>query len=253
MDSGNESSIIQPPNLKTAAEGDVKEYIVQVVTSHFGLSPRDQTTLDVELTAATTFITDFINEADKNVIVVDRVVAREQGDQPAGAESGGEESAPATFQVHDGLFMTDRGQAMMFVKQSNVIEAEKKIATQVSAFPLNGGSAWEQLHFLMSRLLNPYCKSFIGQSGRGERDGDKLAPTVQKCFTEAEAALLHLQQNIDIPEINLVVNQHILDAIEQAGKENRRAKVGLILCTIKAIEVTNRSKISEISWKMQTS
>ncbi|PIC53075.1 hypothetical protein B9Z55_002926 [Caenorhabditis nigoni] len=75
----------------------------------------------------------------------------------------------------------------------------------------------------MSRILNPYCRSFISQSGRGERDGDKLAPTVQKCFTEAEAALLHLQQNIDIPEINLVVNPHILDAIEKARKENRHA------------------------------
>ncbi|CAP31232.1 Protein CBR-DHC-1 [Caenorhabditis briggsae] len=223
MDSGNESSLAIQQNLKTAAEGDVKEYVIQVVASHFGLTPRDQATLDLELTSSVSYLTEFISEADKNVLVVDRVVAREQGDQAAGAESGGEDTAPATFQVHDGLFVADRGQAMVFVKQSNVIEADKKIATQVAAFPLNGGSAWEQLHFVMSRILNPYCKSFISQSGRGERDGDKLAPTVQKCFTEAEAALLHLQQNIDIPEINLVVNPHILDAIEKARKENRHA------------------------------
>lgn len=226
MDSGNESSTAIQQNVKTAAEGDVKEYVMQAVTSLFGLSPREVAALDVELTNSVAYVTAFINEAEKNVLVVDRIVAREQGDQQPGTESGNEDSAPATFQVHDGLFVADRGMAMVFMKQSNVVEADKKIASQIAAFPLNGGSAWEQLHFVMSRLLNPYCKSFISQSGRGERDGDKLAPTVQKCFTEAEAALLHLQQNIDIPEINLVINQHILDAIEKASKENRRARVG---------------------------
>ncbi|CAL2028656.1 unnamed protein product [Caenorhabditis brenneri] len=224
MDSCNESTIAIQQNLKTAAEGDVKEYIVQVVTSLFVLNPRDQTTPGVEPTASVSYLTDFINEADKSALV-DRVIAREQEDQPAGAGSGGEESVPAAFRVHDGLFVAHRGQAMIFVKQSNIIEADKKIASQVSAFQLNGSSAWEQLHFVMSRVLSPYCKYFISQSGRGERDGDKLASTVQKCFTKAEAALLNLQQNIEIPEINLVIKQNILDAIEKARKENRRAKI----------------------------
>ncbi|CAB3408082.1 unnamed protein product [Caenorhabditis bovis] len=223
MDSGNETTIIQP-SLKLAAEGDVKDYIVQNVSSLFALSATEVAALDMELQNHVKFLGEFISEADKNVLVVDRVVTREQGDQQQGAESG-EESTATSFNVHDGLFVADRGMAAVFLKHRNAIEGDKTIASQVITFTINGGSACEMLHLMMSRFVNPYFKSFINQSGRGERDGDKLAPTVQKSFTEAEAALLHLQHNIDIPEINLVINPHIAAAIEKASKEGRRAKI----------------------------
>ena len=38
------------------------------------------------------------------------------------------------------------------------------------------------------------------------RDGDKMAPAVEKKIAELEMGLLHLQQNIDIPEITLQVH-----------------------------------------------
>ncbi|CAJ0586706.1 unnamed protein product, partial [Mesorhabditis spiculigera] len=59
-----------------------------------------------------------------------------------------------------------------------------------------------------------------------ERDGDKLAPVAEKALNEAEVSLLHLQQNIDIPEINLVVNQHILAAIQAQGRKAKADDLG---------------------------
>ena len=41
------------------------------------------------------------------------------------------------------------------------------------------------------------------------REGDKLAPHVQKKMNELEVGLLHLQQNIDIPEITLPIHPAI--------------------------------------------
>ena len=41
------------------------------------------------------------------------------------------------------------------------------------------------------------------------REGDKLVPSVQKKINELEVGLLHLQQNIDIPEITLTIHAAI--------------------------------------------
>lgn len=57
------------------------------------------------------------------------------------------------------------------------------------------------------------------------RDGDKLAPSVQKKFDELEVNLLHLQQNIDIPEVQLVVNPEVLQAVKKAQASGRKPDV----------------------------
>lgn len=52
-----------------------------------------------------------------------------------------------------------------------------------------------------------------------------MAPTVEKKIAELEMGLLHLQQNIDIPEINLPVNPLVLSVIKKCGEESRKPKV----------------------------
>ena len=41
------------------------------------------------------------------------------------------------------------------------------------------------------------------------RDGDKMAPSVEKKIAELEMGLLHLQQNIDIPDISLTIHPNV--------------------------------------------
>ena len=56
-------------------------------------------------------------------------------------------------------------------------------------------------------------------------EGDKLVPTVQKNMNELAVSLLHLQQNIAIPEISLTVHPIIAAAIKKAQSEDRRPMV----------------------------
>ena len=48
-------------------------------------------------------------------------------------------------------------------------------------------------------------------------DGDKMVPAIKKNFAELETGLVHLQQNIDIPEINLVIHPQILAVSFESG------------------------------------
>lgn len=61
-------------------------------------------------------------------------------------------------------------------------------------------------------MLNPaFCPS-------PHSEGDKLVPTVQKKINELEVGLLHLQQNIDIPEISLPIHHSIQQLVESKKK-----------------------------------
>lgn len=55
-----------------------------------------------------------------------------------------------------------------------------------------------------------------------------MAPTVEKKIAELEMGLLHLQQNIDIPEITLPINPVVASAIKKCYEENRKPKVDLL-------------------------
>ena len=53
-------------------------------------------------------------------------------------------------------------------------------------------------------------------------DGDKLVPSVQKKINELEVGLLHLQQNIDIPEISLPIHPTIQAVVKKAADGGRK-------------------------------
>lgn len=52
-----------------------------------------------------------------------------------------------------------------------------------------------------------------------------MAPTVEKKISELEMGLLHLQQNIDIPEINLPIHPVVSAVIKKCSEEGRKPKV----------------------------
>lgn len=96
---------------------------------------------------------------------------------------------------------------------------------QIRLINFSEDSPYETLHAFVSKSLAPYFKSYIKESGRAEREGDKMAPSVEKKITELEMGLLHLQQNIDIPEISLQVHSVVGTVIKKCSEENRKPKV----------------------------
>ena len=53
-----------------------------------------------------------------------------------------------------------------------------------------------------------------------------MAPSVEKKIAELEIGLLHLQQNIDIPEITLTVHPTVANVIKKCADENRKPNIG---------------------------
>lgn len=111
------------------------------------------------------------------------------------------------------------------IKRGSVIEADKSIHSQIRLINFSEGSPYETLHSFISKTLAPYFKSYVKESGRADRDGDKMAPSVEKKLAELEMGLLHLQQNIDIPEITLQVHNTVGHVIKKCADENYKAKV----------------------------
>ena len=107
-----------------------------------------------------------------------------------------------------------RCSSVVFVKKGAVVEAEKSIGVQLRVISLSDGSPYETLHSYVSSAVAPYFKSFVRESGKVDREGDKMATSMEKKIAELEMGLLHLQQNIDIPEISLSIHPAILQAIK---------------------------------------
>ena len=106
------------------------------------------------------------------------------------------------------------------------MEADKQIVSQIQLVNFSEGSPYETLHSLVSGAMAPYFKSYIKESGRADaRDGDKMAPSVEKKISELEMGLLHLQQNIDIPEISLPIHQNVAQVVKKCLEENVKPKV----------------------------
>lgn len=116
--------------------------------------------------------------------------------------------------------------SIVCIKRGAVLEADKLIVSQIQLVNFGEGSPYETLHSFVSGAMAPYFKSYIKESGRADaRDGDKMAPSVEKKISELEMGLLHLQQNIDIPEISLPIHLTVSQVVKKCLEENAKPKV----------------------------
>ena len=115
--------------------------------------------------------------------------------------------------------------SLVCLKKGPVIEGEKSINSQLRIISLSEGNAYETLHSYVSAAMAPYFKSFVRESGKADRDGDKMATSMEKKIAELEMGLLHLQQNIDIPEISLIVHPTVATILKKCADDGLKAKV----------------------------
>lgn len=71
--------------------------------------------------------------------------------------------------------------------------------------------------------------SIVGTINQGSNSSgsasDQFASQMEKKIAEVEMGFLHLQQNIEIPEINIQINPIVLQAIQRCSEENRKPRV----------------------------
>lgn len=152
------------------------------------------------------------------------MLSEDESDQ---SQEGEEEKDSVQYYISNEVTFTNpRYSSLVCVKRGAVVEADKSIHSQLRLINFSEGSPYETLHSFISKTLAPYFKSYVKESGRADRDGDKMAPSVEKKLAELEMGLLHLQQNIDIPEITLIIHQQVQFTIKRCADENKKAKVG---------------------------
>lgn len=127
---------------------------------------------------------------------------------------------------------------MAIIKRGPTLDPTTPLATQLHFLNLFGGdeTPYESLHAVVSCGVKPWFEAFVGARGTG-KDGDtKMGqiyiyiqyiislistyfipgiPMTKKKFAELELSLLHLQQNVEIPETHLIIHPVIQRTVEQ--------------------------------------
>ncbi|XP_057661058.1 dynein heavy chain, cytoplasmic isoform X2 [Diorhabda carinulata] len=166
----------------------------------------------------------FISDSQISTLYIQRNSSKD--DDSVQPPEGEEEKEPVTYYVSNEVhYSNSKMSSLVCIKRGPVIEADKSIRAQVRLMNFSEGSPYEILHDYVSRTVAPFFKSYVKESGRADRDGDKMAPAVEKTIAELEMGLLHLQQNIDIPEITLQVHPYVASLIKQCADEGRKPKV----------------------------
>lgn len=157
------------------------------------------------------------------MVTSQNMVAIREKEEPGEAE---EEKELVTYNITNTVHYTQgKMTSLVFFKKCPVIEREKSIASQLKVISLSEGSVYETLYCYMSASMAPYFKSFVRESGKADRDGDKMATSLEKKIAKLEMGLLHLLQNIDIPEISLVVHPTVAQVIKRCCDDGVWTKV----------------------------
>ncbi|KAK1158695.1 cytoplasmic dynein 1 heavy chain 1 isoform X1 [Acipenser oxyrinchus oxyrinchus] len=162
----------------------------------------------------------FLSDPQIHTVLVERSSLKEDvGDE--GEEEKECISYNISIDIHYGL----KSNSLAFIKRTGVIDADKPISCQLRVLTLSEDSPYETLHSFISNAVAPFFKSYIKESGKADRDGDKMAPSVEKKIAELEMGLLHLQQNIEIPEISLLIHPIITNVAKQSYERGDKPKV----------------------------
>ncbi|XP_069493861.1 cytoplasmic dynein 1 heavy chain 1 [Ambystoma mexicanum] len=162
----------------------------------------------------------FLADPQVHTILVERSVLKEDV-----ADEGEEEKELISYNVNIDIHYGLKSNSLAFIKRTPVIDADKPISSQLRVLTLSEDSPYETLHSFISNAVAPFFKSYIRESGKADRDGDKMAPSVEKKIAELEMGLLHLQQNIEIPEISLPIHPNITNVAKQCYEHGDKPKV----------------------------
>ncbi|KAG9253399.1 dynein heavy chain, N-terminal region 1-domain-containing protein [Emericellopsis atlantica] len=93
-------------------------------------------------------------------------------------------------------------------------------------------SPWEVLHSQVHHAIVPYFdantksqQTTNGPRGRQDVDAKTGIPVTKKRLNDLELSLLHLQQNVDIPEISLSFHPGVQQALEQAESAHTKPTI----------------------------
>ena len=134
------------------------------------------------------------------------------------------------------------------IKRPQPIDPQIPLPSQIQVINLPGiatlsdtptqGSAvspYEVLHSIVHLALAPYFnaytqgqKSLSGSNDRSDAEAKTGVPSTKKKWAELELSLLHLQQNVEIPELVLSFPDVVQEALDTAASQGGKPSVDLI-------------------------
>jgi dynein heavy chain 1 len=87
-----------------------------------------------------------------------------------------------------------------------------------------------------------------GSGGETMSNSDQFVSNIEKKIQEVELGLLNLQQNIDIPEINLVIHPSVIGMIKKCGEEGRKPKADEFADRIEDADFLNQLQKGVSRW-----
>ncbi|PHH69379.1 hypothetical protein CDD80_6787 [Ophiocordyceps camponoti-rufipedis] len=190
--------------------------------------------------------TRFANDA-QSVLYVQKDVA------PSSAtENGAESAVPASFYYTLSTELSASAStvaSLVLLKSPQPIDPTRPLTSQIFITNLPGPaslnaavgehgaslSPWEVLHSQVHHALVPYFdantrsqQAANGARGRTEVDAKTGIPVTKKRLNDLELSLLHLQQNVDIPDISLTFHSIVQNVVEEAEARHTRPSLDSI-------------------------
>ena len=135
-----------------------------------------------------------------------------------------------------------------FLKRATILDAMAPLAGQINVVNMPGvaafndtgqgqpaGSPFEFLHSFLHNAMAPYFDAYArtrdsGGAGKSWYDSDSKTgiPGTKKRIAELEMSLLHLQQSIDIPIVQLHLHPVVQEVLQEAKAEGRTPSVQML-------------------------
>ncbi|KAH7328045.1 dynein heavy chain, N-terminal region 1-domain-containing protein [Stachybotrys elegans] len=190
--------------------------------------------------------TRFANDT-QNVLYIQKVLAGSSGPEN-GAETSPSLSFAYTLSTEISSSATTVS-TLILLKTPQPIDPARPLTHQIfitnlpGPASLNAGSGeqgatlspWEILHSQVHHALVPYFDANTksqqlvnGSRGRADVDSKTGIPVTKKRLNDLELSLLHLQQNVDIPEISLTFHSIVQSVLDDAELRNEKPTIDAI-------------------------
>ncbi|KAJ3411544.1 hypothetical protein HDV05_002063 [Chytridiales sp. JEL 0842] len=124
------------------------------------------------------------------------------------------------------------------IKRGPVLEKSRSLHHQLQLINLpgarDGTNVYEFLHLYLHNAISPFFDAFVAARsnqigttapGRDDKEAKAGVPMAKKKIAELELSLLQLQQNVEIPEINLFIHPIVQRAVDESKAGSYRLTV----------------------------